>query len=1592
MAHEGYPWFAGQIESGYAFKLLQDKTDGDFLIRKCRSHDLHMLHVADSAAKQKVRSFKIAQSGHGMFYIERGSEFPSIESLVSNAKRHGIMGLTIRHPYTEGKDEEHVKDAAADQQRKIAKGDHVFRQPSGDGGDNSGYINNAEARRLSQLAGGDSPIRSQAAAAVARVRGNGHAASPQQPPPVPTSKRPTDYAEDESQSMTGPPVPDYNSPLRPQPTEDDTYEVVPELARRGTQVGAAAARPQQPQPLAEDDQETYEIVQSHGGLGEDPDSEEEYACVPSLARKPSVPSPRPTEASPPALPPARGIPPRGAVSDEDEQEEYEVVDPMASSEKHTTSPPAAVPPRRFNVASESASENVDDDEADPGAAAIDTPPRLPWSAKDGDPDLQIVEEYGDIDEDASARPPARPPRAGAKGVVSPVLQVQPGYGVVEGGPSPRSTATARQNLDASGASVDVNEKNVAIDSEEPILQVVEEYGAADGERMLPPRTVPREGPMEDAQSSDEDYQVMAPPPSLSVNKEAIQMQAPPLPGGGRTPVIGRKTASYEYNESAADQEGTERKSPQAARKPSPKPSPRTARKPSPKPSPRTARKPSPTPARDASPDDVGEATGERLDRASFASKLNQTLGSVLGAPPAEPAKSLARLPTVARHRVEEVEKENELLKEKLRQAEAALAAAATANATSVSPLGGGIIPTPPILPPPPPPMPPLPSQATRANMGVPTADALAGAKLKKVGSMSSRPAIPGLPNLQSAFAKELAKKTSEKRKAIKAIHGDAIYATADVPLASAMDGAQRHDLATSDVPSPLPGVPENGASNSGAAVPPFTPAVYNTNHEELAELDETYSEMEALKHLLSEDDGGDIDAAEAPRVDVQIDDDSQYSSMQTPSCQTIDTVDSPLDDSSGDDAPVDAIETSQASPDDDDESEYSSMAELGHGHEQASAIVADVEDDTYQSMPSPSAQFDSSPPPRADLPAKSNAKAQDGLPMPDVPLTERSDSASSEAPEYEVCDPPTPVTAAPPALAPRRTVPSPRDENKQQLGGASPLAPRRVVPRPPEAPERPPPLAQPRAVPEPPVEDSGNTCATDIPPPRPPGRSPPQTQLADGLPHRAVPPPPDSQVDTYDTETHKPEAYEDIDRVDTGYPSEAEEGGDDVYDVTDPGPDDDAGEDKYNVTEGGPGEGDDSYYASSPGAAAGVDEDEGDSYYASSPGAAATADDHLDDTYDVTTPSPSQLALDEDVIYDDGETPPPRPSITVKGDDKELGNKSPSPSRRESIASRRTKSMSGRAATIGTQVLRTSKLGVIPPDKNSPKEHTVYLKGNPDVGGTSRIEMYGKGGLKGMPKHTIRVGMITELTVAPMTKAKKKFALDVVETRSRGQNKYILVSTSQDELEAWKSALQKAGAAVDGVEYLYGTVDEARRASVSPSSPGDASSSIVQLKPGEHLSDTLTVDTGRRLKALQKRFVVLTVLDDGAAKILMYESEQRKRELKEFLLAPNVHVRAFMPKGPTKSAQETGLILQEGQTELKLLCASPWQRGHWQRLIDQACGRATPSPRAKSKSPSPRRRTPSISMDRHLGSESTSEGNMQVALDGVAEHEEDVEQ
>jgi hypothetical protein len=151
---------------------------------------------------------------------------------------------------------------------------------------------------------------------------------------------------------------------------------------------------------------------------------------------------------------------------------------------------------------------------------------------------------------------------------------------------------------------------------------------------------------------------------------------------------------------------------------------------------------------------------EKAAFAAFAAKLEATLGepsSTAGDHDRSGIEGLSKLNTLGRNKVRLIQDENEMLKEKLKQAEEALAVVARAQAAGSSTAGPA---APPVPAPPPPPLPPA---EAAAPTGLPSVSMLTGAKLKKTAPRGSiTKSVP-----KSAFEQELAKRAAKQRKAIR---------------------------------------------------------------------------------------------------------------------------------------------------------------------------------------------------------------------------------------------------------------------------------------------------------------------------------------------------------------------------------------------------------------------------------------------------------------------------------------------------------------------------------------------------------------------------------------------------------------------------------------------------------------------------------------------------------------------------------------------------------------------------------------------------------------------------------------------------------
>eukprot|EP00041_Stephanoeca_diplocostata_P030119 m.902641 g.902641 ORF g.902641 m.902641 type:complete len:1581 (+) comp23691_c0_seq5:300-5042(+) len=127
MSHTQSSWFAGKIDPEQAFRILLKRDDGDFLVRESRTRvNTFMLHVRDKSHAQGIRSWAIKceskdPSVTGRFFIDDDKKFPSVEILVSNARRRGIKGTKIRNPCNVGEDAVEKASAVADLQREKAQ-------------------------------------------------------------------------------------------------------------------------------------------------------------------------------------------------------------------------------------------------------------------------------------------------------------------------------------------------------------------------------------------------------------------------------------------------------------------------------------------------------------------------------------------------------------------------------------------------------------------------------------------------------------------------------------------------------------------------------------------------------------------------------------------------------------------------------------------------------------------------------------------------------------------------------------------------------------------------------------------------------------------------------------------------------------------------------------------------------------------------------------------------------------------------------------------------------------------------------------------------------------------------------------------------------------------------------------------------------------------------------------------------------------------------------------------------------------------------------------------------------------------------------
>lgn len=485
-----------------------------------------------------------------------------------------------------------------------------------------------------------------------------------------------------------------------------------------------APLPQLPMEEEGEFEETYETVQ-RGGVEVDAEDDEEYAVVPSMAgsiRSVTAPDPYASK-PPPAVPPPRSTNAealqssnRGSVLSDDLEmvEEYGTVEPSSA-------PNSAMPDDLEMVEEYAAVEPSSDSPPPqrPPKTALRPPPAVPQETPQdlpGDSELELVEEYGPV-EPAIARPPK--PTSGGSDKVAALTPSDPP------------------------------------DDE---LEMVEEYEVVDPVKLPPPKLIP------DAESE-------APPPPVPTRKPGLASPVPP-----RKPSNEEVTPSPRPVEEAPPVESPSSAAPESPSRPDSPPDNGEVSFDGPYDIGDNHLGHGDVVEETESPDgnvyplatkETGDESGQSADFAAFAAQLNAALGGgASGGPkPKPPRKSdgeeeidgLSRLNTISRHKVKKIQDENELLKEKLRQAELALAAAATS--------GGGV--QAPATPAPPPP--PLPDMSTYVSSGTPTPSMLAGARLRKTSGAGIPPKqpSPAKANPKSAFEIELARRAEKQRAQIK---------------------------------------------------------------------------------------------------------------------------------------------------------------------------------------------------------------------------------------------------------------------------------------------------------------------------------------------------------------------------------------------------------------------------------------------------------------------------------------------------------------------------------------------------------------------------------------------------------------------------------------------------------------------------------------------------------------------------------------------------------------------------------------------------------------------------------------------------------
>eukprot|EP00039_Didymoeca_costata_P006379 m.89674 g.89674 ORF g.89674 m.89674 type:complete len:773 (+) comp13234_c0_seq4:356-2674(+) len=214
MSHTQYDWFVGTMPNSDAEACLKDSNEGEFLVRESENQrGAFVIQVRSNTNTKGIRAWRIKQAthadGYGCYFIEQGANFPSVETLVNNAKRRGIAGVKLTKTCValQGRN---VLDSVGERERLKAKG--VGTPPT------RRSIGTPPVSRISSTPpASSSPTTRRVSTPITGSPSTGFATEkakrPSAPAKIPNPKH--DYEDfDPTQFAMKPPTPKANTPVK----------------------------------------------------------------------------------------------------------------------------------------------------------------------------------------------------------------------------------------------------------------------------------------------------------------------------------------------------------------------------------------------------------------------------------------------------------------------------------------------------------------------------------------------------------------------------------------------------------------------------------------------------------------------------------------------------------------------------------------------------------------------------------------------------------------------------------------------------------------------------------------------------------------------------------------------------------------------------------------------------------------------------------------------------------------------------------------------------------------------------------------------------------------------------------------------------------------------------------------------------------------------------------------------------------------------------------------------------------------------------------------------------------------------------------